>query len=168
MYTSLFLLFSSNTIYVLSVCVFLLMIMVFSELNIKNTKKLADTLIMETLRTDSITDLNEKKSSEIIKKKAPGPKPYPIIGNLAVLSGYEVPYQAFNDLAKKYGSCITLQLGTVPTFVVNGIDNIKEVLIHKGSHFDGRPNFRRYHQLFCGNKENCKYFEIVFQNWSLE
>lgn len=149
MYTSLFLLFSSNTIYVLTVCVFLLMIMLFSELNIKNTKKLSDTIILDP----PTFGLN----SEIVQKKAPGPKPYPIIGNLAVLSGYEVPYQAFNDLAKEYGSCITLQLGTVPAFVVNGIDNIKEVLIHKGSHFDGRPNFRRYHQLFCGNKENCKY-----------
>jgi cytochrome P450 family 307 subfamily A len=44
----------------------------------------------------------------------------------------------------------------VNAIVVNGIDNIKEVLIHKGHHFDGRPNFRRYNLLFSGNKENCK------------
>lgn len=107
---------------------------------------------------DSITMENfvMMKDATKIVNKAPGPKPLPIIGNLAVLDGYEVPYQAFTDLYKKYGNIITLQLGTVPTLVVNGLENIKEVLIHKGQFFDGRPNFRRYHQLFCGNKENCE------------
>jgi hypothetical protein len=49
-----------------------------------------------------------------------------------------------------------MQLGNVPAMVVNGLDNIREVLIGKSASFDGRPNFRRYHQLFSGNKENCK------------
>lgn len=150
MYTSLLLLFSSSTIYVLSVCVILLIVMIISEYNGKRIRTIASNLISEDSKskskTTTVTSLN----------RAPGPKPLPVIGNLAVLDGYEVPYQAFSVLREKFGNIISLQLGTVPALVVNGFDNIKEVLIHKGQHFDGRPNFRRYHKLFCGNKENCK------------
>lgn len=146
MCTSIFLLFSSNTIYVLSVCIFLLFVMMFTELNGKKLRKFCESFSGE----------DEQTKISITVNKAPGPKPLPLIGNLAVLDGYEVPYQAFSVLREKYGNIISLQLGSVPTLVVNGIENIKEVLIHKGSHFDGRPNFRRYHKLFCGNKENCK------------
>lgn len=114
-----------------------------------------------------------KRKTSVEYQRPPGPKPYPIIGNLACLDGYEVPYQAFNDLAKQYGPIISLRLGSVPTVVVNGIDNIKEVLITKASHFDSRPNFRRYHDLFSGNKQNCKHlfvFEIkvIFSDFSLK
>lgn len=151
MYTSLILLASSNTIYVLSVCIILIAIMLVAECNTKKLRKLIDSISTESLVIDKSTETTK------IVNKAPGPKPLPIIGNLAVLDGYEVPYQAFTDLYKKYGNIITLQLGTVPAVVVNGLENIKEVLIYKGQYFDGRPNFRRYHQLFCGNKENCKY-----------
>lgn len=99
-------------------------------------------------------------------QRPPGPKPYPIIGNLACLDGYEVPYQAFGVLAKRFGPIISLQLGSVPSVVVNGIDNIKEVLITKSSHFDSRPNFRRYHDLFSGNKQNCKCVLLIYPDRS--
>lgn len=97
-----------------------------------------------------------EKGSKLLE--APGPKSYPIIGNLHVMGGYEVPYQAFSALAKKYGNIIKLQLGSVKAIVVNGQENIREVLINKGHHYDARPNFERYHQLFSGDKENCKYY----------
>jgi cytochrome P450 family 307 subfamily A len=90
-------------------------------------------------------------------KVAPGPKSKFIIGNLDQLDGYDIPYKAFSVLAEKYGKIIKLQLGNVPSIVINGVENIKEVLIYKGHHFDSRPNFRRYHMLFSGNKENCEF-----------
>lgn len=155
MYTSIILLASSNTIYVLSVCIILIALMLVAEFNTKKLRKLVDSL-----STESMVIMRSNESTTKIANKAPGPKPLPIIGNLAVLDGYEVPYQAFTDLYKKYGNIITLQLGTVPALVVNGLESIKEVLIYKGQYFDGRPNFRRYHQLFCGNKENCKCFYL--------
>lgn len=89
----------------------------------------------------------------------PGPKPWPVLGSLHILGRYDVPYKAFGDLVKAYNSqVIKLKMGSLPCVVVNGLENIKEVLITKGHHFDSRPNFIRYHLLFCGNKENCKYF----------
>jgi cytochrome P450 family 307 subfamily A len=89
--------------------------------------------------------------------QAPGPRSWPLIGSLHLLGGYEVPYAAFTDLGKRYGPLVSMDLGNQKCMVVNGLDNIKEVLINKGAHFDGRPNFARFHQLFCGDKENCKY-----------
>ncbi|KAK6635035.1 hypothetical protein RUM44_000284 [Polyplax serrata] len=95
-------------------------------------------------------------------RRAPGPKPWPIIGNLHLLQGYKVPYQAFVDLSKKFGDVYALQLGSVPALVVHGVENIREVLVHKSHQFDSRPNFNRYHQLFHGNKEN----SLAFCDWS--
>ncbi|XP_046617946.1 cytochrome P450 307a1-like [Neodiprion virginianus] len=93
----------------------------------------------------------------------PGPKPWPILGSLHILGRYDVPYKAFADLARIYDSqIIKLRMGSVPCVVVNGLENIKEVLIAKGAQFDSRPNFARYHQLFCGDKEN----SLAFCDWS--
>ncbi|XP_050450159.1 cytochrome P450 307a1-like [Cataglyphis hispanica] len=92
----------------------------------------------------------------------PGPKPWPILGSLHILGRYDVPYKAFADLVRVYDSqVIKLKMGSVPCVVVNGLENIKEILIAKGHHFDSRPNFIRYHLLF-GNKEN----SLAFCNWS--
>ncbi|XP_065351379.1 cytochrome P450 307a1-like [Cloeon dipterum] len=93
---------------------------------------------------------------------APGPRSWPLIGSLHLLGGYEVPYAAFTDLAKKYGPIISMNLGSQKCLVVNGLNNIKDVLVTKGAHFDGRPNFARFHQLFCGDKEN----SLAFCDWS--
>lgn len=141
-------LLSSNTLLMVLTCAVVAVLVFFVEYTgTGGASKSSDTKSM-------------KNSGDL--QRPPGPKPFPIIGNLACLDGYEVPYQAFDDLAKKYGPIISLRLGSVPTVVVNGIDNIKEVLITKSSHFDSRPNFRRYHDLFSGNKQNCKCFEWIF------
>lgn len=96
----------------------------------------------------------------------PPPKPIslPIIGHLHLIANYDIAYQAFSDLKKKYGNIIGLKLGSVESIIVNGQQNIREVLFIKGHHFDGRPNFERYKHLFGGNKENCKYksHEVIF------
>lgn len=86
----------------------------------------------------------------------PSPRSFPIIGHMHLLGGYEVPYQAFTELGKKYGNVVKLRLGSVNCVVVNEQENIREVLITKGNQFDSRPNFERYQQLFCGNRGNCK------------
>ncbi|KAK1124207.1 hypothetical protein K0M31_006582 [Melipona bicolor] len=93
----------------------------------------------------------------------PGPRPWPILGSLHILGRYDVPYKAFADLVRDYDcQVIKLRMGSVPCVVVNGLENIREVLTIKGHHFDSRPNFARYHLLFGGNKEN----SLAFCNWS--
>lgn len=154
MYNSaLLLLFSSNTIYIVMTCFILTLVLIANELNIKFMKKKMSC--KSGVQKYVVIDENNNHSSEELRE-APGPKPKLIVGNLDALNGYEIPYQAFSVLSKKYGNIIKLQLGQVPSMVINGVENIKEVLVNKGHHFDSRPNFRRYHMLFSGNKENCK------------
>ncbi|XP_015110840.1 cytochrome P450 307a1 [Diachasma alloeum] len=105
--------------------------------------------------------LGEIKRDEV--PEAPGPKPWPIIGSLDVLGRHDVPYKAFGELAKQYNSqIIKLRLGSLNCIVVNGLENIREILYTKGTHFDSRPNFTRYNQLFGGDKDN----SLAFSNWS--
>ncbi|XP_060533618.1 cytochrome P450 307a1-like [Cylas formicarius] len=92
----------------------------------------------------------------------PSPMGLPIIGHMHLLGGYEVPYQAFTELKKKFGNVVKLQLGTVSCVVVNGRKNIREALVTKGHHFDYRPDFERYRRLFSGNKQN----SLAFCDWS--
>jgi cytochrome P450 family 307 subfamily A len=136
------------------VCFFFTILLSLEELNLKSLKA---KFLNKNKRSESFffRDANNNNSENL--KEAPGPKPYPIIGNLPALAKYEIPYQAFTHLSKTYGQIFKLQLGSVPALVVNGIDNIKEVLVTKGNHFDSRPNFRRFYELFAGNKENCKW-----------
>lgn len=157
MYNSMFLLFSSNTLYITVTCFVLTLILIVNELNSKQLKR----KFLWKSATTAVTGLvNEMKSnnnsSSCGSVEAPGPRGKFIVGNLDILDGYDIPYKAFTDLAQKYGKIIKLRLGTVPCLVINGVESIKEVLIYKGHHFNARPNFKRYHMLFSGNKENCK------------
>lgn len=87
----------------------------------------------------------------------PAPKAWPIIGHLYLMARYKVPYRVFDEIMADLGSVFRLDLGSVPCVVVNGLNNIREVLMIKGDHFDSRPSFRRFNQLFKGDKNNCKY-----------
>lgn len=104
---------------------------------------------------------------EGVLPEPPGPKPWPILGSLHILGRYDVPYKAFGDLVRDYDcQVIKLRMGSVPCVVVNGLENIREVLTIKGHHFDSRPNFNRYHLLFGGNKENCKKLSFLSSPYS--
>ncbi|XKL59825.1 hypothetical protein PGB90_000841 [Kerria lacca] len=86
-----------------------------------------------------------------------GPIPLPIIGSLHLLGKYPSPFEGFTALSKIYGDIYLIYLGSVPCVVVNNFSLIKEVLIKKGTQFGGRPNYIRYHKLFGGDRNNCKY-----------
>lgn len=160
-------LFSSNTIYLLVACFLVTLIMLLSEVRQKisvrsDLVKLVKSFLFGQWLSVFMQNSQKKAIGTEVKvlRRAPGPKSYPIIGNLKDLDGYEVPYQAFSVLAKKYGPVVNLKLGVVDAVVINGIEHIKEVLINKAQYFDSRPNFRRYQLLFSGNKENCKYTKV--------
>lgn len=154
--TSVLLFLSSNTLLIAVTCAIITVIVYLTEIGVNGSdRKFGKRALLWLSRVEDEVVVEEKAS------KPPGPTPYPVIGNLACLDGYEVPYQAFEVLGKQYGPIISLRLGSVPTVVVNGVDNIKEVLITKTSHFDSRPDFRRYHSLFGGDKQNCKYIDFL-------
>lgn len=109
--------------------------------------------------------IGEKNVLDIIEyKQAPGPLPWPILGNLALLGRYAVPFQGFTELAKQFGNVYSLTLGTTRCLIVNNLDLIREVLNQNGKYFGGRPDFLRFHVLFGGNRNNCKFI-ILYINY---
>lgn len=94
-----------------------------------------------------------RKTSE----SPPGPKPWPLIGSLHLLGQHTTPFQAFTALSRIYGDIFSINLGSMPCVVVNNFALIKEVLITKGADFGGRPDFIRFHKLFGGDRNNCKF-----------
>ncbi|KAL1397426.1 hypothetical protein pipiens_002531 [Culex pipiens pipiens] len=94
--------------------------------------------------------------------QAPGPMPWPILGSLAILGKYEVPFEGFTALARKYGDVYSLTLGTNRCLVVNSLELIREVLNQNGRYFGGRPDFLRFHKLFGGDRNN----SLALCDWS--
>lgn len=99
---------------------------------------------------------SRRKRLETVDLRPPGPSPWPVLGDLHILGRYPNPFVAFTALSKVYGEVYRLVLGSTPCVVVNSFPLIKEVLITKGSHFGGRPDFIRFHKLFGGDRNNCK------------
>ena len=87
------------------------------------------------------------------------PRPWglPVIGNMIQLGLKPNPYECMTDMSRRFGAVYGLKLGPTEAVVVNDLASIREVLVIKGDHFDSRPNFLRYHQLFGGDRDNCEY-----------
>ncbi|XP_059456426.1 geraniol 8-hydroxylase-like [Corylus avellana] len=67
----------------------------------------------------------------------PGPKPFPIIGNILDLVGNQ-PHRAVSKLSKTYGPLMTLKLGSMTTIVISSPDLAKQVLQKYDHIFSGR------------------------------
>lgn len=67
----------------------------------------------------------------------PGPKGWPVIGNLLDLGLY--PHQSLQKLADKYGPVMFMSLGSVPTLVVSSKELAREILKHQDQDFSFRP-----------------------------
>jgi len=143
-------------------------------------------LVFKCKRAVKISDNVQKhieknnKTSDQYLVQPPGPLPLPVIGNLALLGKYDVPFEGFSALSKIYGDVYSLTLGTIRCVVVNNLETIKEVLNQNGVFFGGRPDFevkksliyffnstinfilflfsfqQRFHRIFGGDRNNCK------------
>uniref|UniRef100_UPI00358FEDFD cytochrome P450 1A1-like n=1 Tax=Myxine glutinosa TaxID=7769 RepID=UPI00358FEDFD len=67
----------------------------------------------------------------------PGPYPWPIVGNIFQL-GRE-PHRVLSEMANKYGQVFSLQIGSRPVVVLNGLNIIKKALVIQGEDFAERP-----------------------------
>ncbi|XP_023883927.1 geraniol 8-hydroxylase-like [Quercus suber] len=67
-----------------------------------------------------------KRSKSIPKKLPPGPKPFPIIGNLLELG--DKPHKSLAKLAMTNGPLMSLKLGQITTVVISSATMAKEVL----------------------------------------
>ncbi|XP_062087829.1 trimethyltridecatetraene synthase-like [Humulus lupulus] len=67
----------------------------------------------------------------------PGPKPWPIIGNLNLIG--PLPHRSIHELSKKYGPIMQLYFGSYPVVVGSSVDIAKAVLKTQDLIFAGRP-----------------------------
>nr|CAA64635.1 cytochrome P450 [Nicotiana tabacum] len=67
----------------------------------------------------------------------PGPKPWPIIGNLNLIGN--LPYRSIHELSLKYGPVMQLQFGSFPVVVGSSVEMAKIFLKSMDINFVGRP-----------------------------
>ena len=69
----------------------------------------------------------------------PGPKPWPIIGNLNLIG--ELPHRSMHELSKRYGPLMQLRLGSLPAVVGSSVDMARFFLKTSDAAFADRPRF---------------------------
>ncbi|KAI0237362.1 Cytochrome P450 2U1 [Lamellibrachia satsuma] len=89
----------------------------------------------------------------------PGPKSWPVIGNVDVFWNNPQLYMTFTELAKTYGEMIHLRVGLgIHVVVLSGHDVIREAFADKGVYFSNRLTFPSILKYTCNGKG------IVMQN----
>ncbi|RDX91586.1 Geraniol 8-hydroxylase, partial [Mucuna pruriens] len=75
----------------------------------------------------------------------PGPRPFPIIGNMLELG--KNPHKALTKLSRIYGPLMTLKLGSITTIVISSPQVAKQVLHENGQAFSSRTIPHSVHAL---------------------
>ncbi|MBA0810459.1 hypothetical protein Gohar_002453, partial [Gossypium harknessii] len=70
-------------------------------------------------------------------KFPPGPKPWPIIGNLNLIGS--LPHQSLHKLSQRYGPLMRLKFGSYPVVVASSAEMAKEFLKKHDHIFASRP-----------------------------
>ncbi|XP_073481204.1 cytochrome P450 2K4-like [Aquarana catesbeiana] len=78
------------------------------------------------------------KSQDKYKNFPPGPKPWPIIGNMLSVD-MKKPHKTFIELSKTYGPVIGVQMGMQKMVALCGYDAVKDALINHAEEFSDRP-----------------------------
>ena len=86
------------------------------------------------------------RSKAIPKRLPPGPKPFPLIGNLLELG--DKPHKSLAKLSEVHGPIMSLKLGQVTTLVISSAAMAKEVLQIHDQHSSNRtiPDALRAHR----------------------
>ncbi|GMJ07293.1 TRANSPARENT TESTA 7, CYTOCHROME P450 75B1 [Hibiscus trionum] len=87
-------------------------------------------------------------------KFPPGPKPWPIIGNLNLIGS--LPHQSLHKLSQRYGPLMHLKFGSHPVLVASSAEMAKEFLKNHDHIFASRP------QTAVGKYTNYNYCNIVW------
>ncbi|XP_056419923.1 cytochrome P450 2K6-like [Hyla sarda] len=97
-----------------------------------------------------------KEKEQVHENYPPGPKPWPIIGNILNLN-VEKPYLSFQELAKKYGPVFSIKIGVQKMVVLCGYDTVKEALVNQAEEFSDRPSIPVFMEITRG-------YGLVFSN----
>ncbi|KAH0619886.1 hypothetical protein JD844_014272 [Phrynosoma platyrhinos] len=94
-------------------------------------------------------------------KRLPGPKGYPLIGNILDLG--KNPHLTLTQMSQKYGDVMQIYLGTRPVLVLSGLETIRQALIKQGEDFAGRPDL--YSFQFIGDGQSLTFSRSPAEVW---
>ena len=103
------------------------------------------TFVSATIILIFIRRLFNQTSESEYAKLPPGPRPFPIIGNILELGTN--PHIALTKLSKIYGSLMTFKLGRITTLVISSPQVAKEVLLENGQVLSSRTIPHSVHAL---------------------
>ncbi|TMW86020.1 hypothetical protein EJD97_022059 [Solanum chilense] len=98
-----------------------------------------------------------KKFNHSKRKLPPGPKPWPIIGNLNLIGS--LPHVSFHHLSQKYGDLMLLKFGSKPVLVASSPEMAKEILKTHDTIFASRPS------LAAGKHTSFNYSDMVWASY---
>ncbi|XP_072263492.1 cytochrome P450 2K1-like [Pyxicephalus adspersus] len=97
------------------------------------------TILLLVLLCLFLVKISHNSKQNVKPNFPPGPKPLPIIGNMHILD-LKRPYKTFLELAKKYGSVFSVQIGTQKMVILFGYETVKDALINHAEEFSDRPH----------------------------
>ncbi|XP_019642654.1 PREDICTED: cytochrome P450 2U1-like [Branchiostoma belcheri] len=68
----------------------------------------------------------------------PGPRGWPLVGNLPMLAKSDFYPATLTELSKQYGDVMTIWIGHVPSIVLSGYETIKTALVKRAEDFSNR------------------------------
>ncbi|XP_040999348.1 trimethyltridecatetraene synthase-like [Juglans microcarpa x Juglans regia] len=90
-------------------------------------------------------------------KLPPGPKPWPIIGNLNLID--PLPHQSLHKLSQKYGQIMQLRFGSIPVVIASSPEMAKQFLKTHDHIFSCRP------KTAAGKYTAYNYTDITWAPW---
>ncbi|XP_007897559.1 cytochrome P450 1A1 isoform X2 [Callorhinchus milii] len=130
------------------------------ELPVVSIYEVAITFIVFVV---TLTIIRGRRNAVNVAVSLPGPRSWPIVGNLLQLGEY--PYLTLTKMREEYGDVLCIKLGMVPVVVVSGMETIKQALIKQGNSFAGRPDF--YTFSLIGNGKTMTFSEKYGESWKL-
>lgn len=96
----------------------------------------------------------------------PGPRPWPLIGNILVFIDADTIHAKLQQLASVHGPIYTVWIGSYPTVVLSGVKQTRDALVNKGAVFSSRPDKYSWQFFTAGRRTvlttpNCPYWMNV-------
>ncbi|XP_018426084.1 PREDICTED: cytochrome P450 2K1-like [Nanorana parkeri] len=108
------------------------------------------TIILSIVTCTFLAIVLYGKKKKVHPNFPPGPPALPIIGNMHMIN-IKKPHLTFHELAKKYGSVYSLQIGPQKIVVLSGYEAVKDALVNHAEVFVDRPHVPFFKDLTKGN-----------------